>query len=771
VQSVISRPRWAIAALAAALLVAGTVSTRTHAAPSPEATAPSAPPAAPAAGAPAAGAPAAGAPAAGAPGEAQAIPFASAHAAAVTTPSTPSAWGGARTGAEPTLSDRVARYEIAAALDPTAHTIDATERLTWKNRSDRPVSAVYVHLYLNAFEGPGSTFMTEQRELGFEFRSAAKIKEGEWGHIDLKTVTQNGAPVPWTFVHPDGGRESDHTVARLDLATPIPPGGSALLDIAFHDQLPRVIARTGWFGTFHLVGQWFPKVGVLELPGERGATAPRWNVHEFHLHSEFYADWAEYDVRMTVPRDFQVASTGEEQGPPVEKDGLVTHHFVQGDVHDFAWMAANDFAPPIEGSYDGPGSPHVTVRVFYPAEYEASARPALKATIDSLRYFSETLGPYPYKTSTCVVPPFNAGEAGGMEYQTFFTAEGYPTVEPDTLNSMLLDFVTIHEFGHGYFYGLLASNEFEEPLLDEGMNEYWDQRMLRERNERVVLTSPLLKAIGFAPSMSGFEFERAQGTLDPHPVDPIGANSWDRMSSRTYGTVYSRTAITMHDLEERIGKEVMERAMKLYYARWHFRHPSTADLRQAIVDTVDEPQKKMVESYFAQQVYAVSAIDDRIGRFTSEEDLPLPGTTSRDGTWVEETREAVDKQIEARRAEWKKTHSGGGDGDKESGPFPFRTLVVVRRDGAAVPQTVRVKFADGSVETETWDDDARWHRFTWVKPARAVSAEIDADRRWYMDDNKLDDSKTMQPDSSPARRWTADLTAIFEVIWSLLVAV
>ena len=761
-QSVISRTRWALAALAATLLVAGTVSTRTHAAPAEAAppVASSVSPVSPAASAPPAGGP-------------EAIPFASPHAAAVTTPSAPAAWGGARTGTEATLSDRVARYEIAARLDPTAHTVDATERLTWRNRSDRPVSAVYVHLYLNAFEGPGSTFMSEQRELGFEFRSAAKIGEGEWGHIELKTVTQNGAAVPWTFVHPDGGRESDHTVARLDLATPVPPGGSALLDIAFHDQLPRVIARTGWFGTFHLVGQWFPKVGVLELPGERGATAPRWNVHEFHLHSEFYADWAEYDVQMTVPRDYQVASTGEEQGAPVEKDGLVTHRFVQGDVHDFAWMTARDFAPPLEGSYDGPGSPHVTVRVFYPPEYEASARPALKATIDSIRYFSETLGPYPYKTSTCIVPPFNAGEAGGMEYQTFFTAEGYSTVEPETMNSMLLDFVTIHEFCHGYFYGLLASNEFEEPLLDEGMNEYWDQRMLRERNERIFLTSPLLKAVGFAPSLGGFDFERATGTLDRHPVDPIGANSWDRMSSRTYGTVYSRTAITMHDLEERLGKDVMERAMKLYYARWHFRHPSTADLRQAIVDAVDEPQKKMVEGYFAQQVYAVTAVDDRIGRFTSEEDLPLPGTTMRDGKWVEETRETIDKQIEAKRAEWKKAHPGGdGDGDKESpGPFPFRTLVVVRRDGAAVPQTLRVKFADGSVETETWDQDERWHRFMWVKPTRAVSAEIDPDRKWYLDDNKLDDSKTMKEDSAPARRWTADLTAILEVIWSLLVAV
>jgi len=85
----------------------------------------------------------------------------------------------------------------------------------------------------------------------------------------------------WAFVHPDDGPLTDHTVVRFDLPTPVPAGGTTTLDIKFHDQLPRVVARTGYFGTFHLIGQWFPKIAVLELPGERGATEPRWNAHEF----------------------------------------------------------------------------------------------------------------------------------------------------------------------------------------------------------------------------------------------------------------------------------------------------------------------------------------------------------------------------------------------------------------------------------------------------------------------------------------------------------
>ncbi|MGZ3406774.1 MAG: M1 family metallopeptidase, partial [Polyangia bacterium] len=566
---------------------------------------------------------------AGPPVGAAEIPFVSAHAAAVTTPSAPDAWGGPRTGKEATLSDRVVDYAIEATLDPKAHTVDGKEKMVWRNRSDRAVKSIYLHLYLNAFEGPGSTFFTERRENRFEFRSDVPIKKGEWGHIELKKVQQGGKDVPWSFVHPDGGPASDHTVVRLDLPAEVAPGASATVDLDFHDQLPRVIARTGWWGSFHMVAQWFPKVGVLELAGERGATAPRWNVHEFHLHSEFYADWAGYDVKMTVPKNFQVASAGEEEGAPVDNGGLTTHHFTQGDVHDFAWMAVDNFAPPLAGSYEGAGSPKVTVKVFYPREYEASAAPALKAGIDSIKFFSETLGPYPYPTSTIIVPPYNAGEAGGMEYQTIYTAEGFDTVEPDTLASAALDFVTIHEFGHGYFYGLLASNEFEEPLLDEGLNEYWDMRMMRARNQDVHLTTPFLKLLGIDPTMSGFQFERAGGALDAHPSDPIGANAWDRLSSESYGQVYSRTATVMHDLEERLGHEATERGFKLYYQRWHFRHPSTADLREALAEGSGD--RHTVEQVFEQNVYGVAVIDDLVQNLTSEEQKPEPGTTFKDG--------------------------------------------------------------------------------------------------------------------------------------------
>lgn len=691
------------------------------------------------------------------------IPFVSPHAAAIETPSAPNAWGGPRTGKEATLSERVVKYEIDATLDPKAHTLDGQEKLTWRNRSDRTVSAVYLHLYLNAFEGPGSTFFTESRQNALAFRSNVHLDDGEWGQIELKKVEQNGAPVHWRFVHPDDGPDSDHTVVRFDLPTPVPAGGSTTLFIAFRDQLPRVIARTGYFGTFHMVAQWFPKMGVVELPGERGATAPRWNVHEFHMHSEFYADWGEYDVRMTVPKGFQVASAGEEQGEPVVKGDLVTHRFTQNDIHDFAWMAVDNFEPPLEAGWEGVGSPLVKVRAFYPAEYRESAERSLKATLHSLSWFSETLGPYPYRTSTCIVPPYNAKEAGGMEYQTIFTSEGFPDAKPDTWQGVAMDFVTIHEFGHGYFYGLLASNEFEEPFLDEGLNEFWDIRMMNAHRERVHFTTPFLKMLGFDPVGGGFELQRVGGALDPHPADPIGQNAWDRMSTASYGQVYSRTATVMHDLEARLGTEALERGFRTYYAKWHFRHPSAADFREALAE--GSGNRATVEQVFRENVYGVEAVDDRLESLISDEQLPQPGLMLQDGKWIERTRDEVESEIAATKKAWRLAHP---DGKKGEGPYPFRTTVTVRRAGAPVPQTVIVKFEDGSSESVRWDDDTRWRRFTFSKPIRAQSAELDEGRQIYLDYNKLNDGKTLVPERVASRRWGIDFSAVVEVLYGLL---
>jgi hypothetical protein len=137
------------------------------------------------------------------------------------------------------------------------------------------------------------------------------------------------------------------------------------------------------------------------------------------------------------------------------------------------------------------------------------------------------------------------------------------------------------------------------------------------------------------------------------------------------------------------------------------------------------------------------------------------------GKPVELTARHIDKAVEGLRAKWKKDHPKAKEGE---GPFPYVTRVVVRRDGAAVPQTLLVRFADGSSRTLRWDADEgdRWGRWRFVTRSRAVSVELDPERRVFLDRDKLDDSRTREADGSASRRWTADLAAVVQSFYALL---
>ncbi len=672
--------------------------------------------------------------------------------------SDPSAWGGERPSfgmdGKP-LSDRIASYDLTATLDPDKHTVEGKERLHWKNRSDRPVASLYFHLYLNAFDGEGSTFMTEKAHYG-AFRSNVETKKGEWGWIDLTSVSSGGKPATFVFVHPDAGPETDRSVVRIDLPEPIAPGATGELELEFHDQLPRVVARTGYFMQYHLVAQWFPKVGVLELAGERGATAPRWNCHEFHLNSEFYADFGDYRAELTAPKGYLVRATGVEQGAPKEAPTGLTHTFAQDDVHDFVWTAWNGYAEPLHGAYDGPGSPHVDVEVLSSPEYAKGARDALEGTVDALRYFSETLGPYPYPHVTVVVVPFNAAESGGMEYETFFTTD-----TGHGLMGSLTRYITVHEFGHGYFMGLLASNEFEEPFLDEGMNEFWDTRMLAAEH----LTFPLpifYDRLGIKiPPIAYADFERLRGT-QRFQADPIAGNSWDRYSEGSYGLVYPRTVMVMDDLEKRLGKDGLARGMKLYYRRWHHRHPSTADLRDALAEGSGEAA--IVDDWFDHEVYTNEPVDDSVTTVAAREIAPLTGTRVVDGKRVEIDSEEVNKEIEEAHKAWRASHPDA----KHGGPYPFRSEVIVRRNGGHVSQKLVVTFDDDSTETVAFPAPERWHRYVFERAAEVTSAQLDPDREILLDLNKLDDGRTREPHASASARWSIELSSAAELLLSMV---
>jgi hypothetical protein len=259
--------------------------------------------------------------------------------------------------------------------------------------------------------------------------------------------------------------------------------------------------------------------------------------------------------------------------------------------------------------------------------------------------------------------------------------------------------------------------------------------------------------------------ERLGASLDD-AADPLGQNSWNRRSSGSYGTVYSRTATMLRDIEAEVGTPAMERGFKLYYQRWKFRHPGFADLREALADGTG--RRDVVERVFAQNVYAAHKIDDGIERFSSDEALPQPGYMEYRGRHVEVTSTLLDKAVARLRETWKKRHPKA---KAHENPFPYRTIVVIRRDGAAVPQTVQVRFADGSTRTARFDGSRAWQRFHWLTPSKAVSVELDPRHLRYLDADKLDNSRTLKANAAPARRWGGDVAALLQILFAFMAGV
>ena len=351
-----------------------------------------------------------------------AMGLASGSAGAVRVPSSDGAWGGVRdVGPE-----RVADYELEAVLDPLRHTVEGKERLSWKNRSAEAVSSLYLHLYLNAFEGPGSTFAQEKVRYG-GFRSDVPTRKGEWGYIDLKRVTQAGTPVPWVFVHPDGGPATDRTVARLDLPRPVPPGATEVLE----HGVPRSAAARG--GAHRLVRHLPPGRAVVPQAG-RARTARRARRYGAplelprvppqqrvlrrlrQLRAEHHRA-ARVRGRRRRAREIARAGTRRAQG--------IRHRDRAGRrarlrLHGLERLSG---AGRLRGQ--GGGGPDVHIKVLYPPEYdEGGAHRAPGDASTPRRTSPRTLGPYPVQQVTVVVPPYNAIESGGMEYETFFTTIG-----------------------------------------------------------------------------------------------------------------------------------------------------------------------------------------------------------------------------------------------------------------------------------------------------------------------------------------------------------
>jgi hypothetical protein len=644
----------------------------------------------------------------------------------------------------PQRANRVVAYTIAVGLDPAAKQLTGRETVTWRNPSNDTVSDLWLHLYLNAFRNSVSTFM---RESGGQLRGD-RMSENHWGWIDVSSFRlADGTDLTGAirFEHPDDENADDRTVIRVPLPAAVPPGGAVSFEVAFKAQLPEVFARSGYKRDFFLVGQWFPKLGVYEPAGMRGRTAGGWNCHQYHANSEFYADYGEFHVEMTVPARFVVGATGERKGRVDHKNGTVTYTYEQADVHDFAWTADPSYAKITRVfSATGDVTPEAYARygklldrtpeemrlsdveitlLLQPAHLPQAQR-YIDAAKAAIRQFGLRYGRYPFKTLTVVDPPADGSGAGGMEYPTFITGGTTYSMNFWPMNGLReVEMVTVHEFGHQFWYGMVGNNEFEEAWLDEGMNTYSTGLAMEAEYTRDASDGRLM-----AMKIGEVDTLQAMVAVNSRSPDAIVKPAWMYSGDYSY-YAYMKPAAALRTLEGLVGTQTMARIMRTYQERWRFRHPASADFFAVAREIAGQD----LDWFFRPAFLGSDILDYAVGAVSSRRVEPTRGVVEVGG---------------------KRTTAAGTKIEAKAEPARFESRVLVRRlGGMTFPVQIALKFEGRPVERVAWDGRDRWKRLVLVRAERLEWAAVDPDGSVILDANLVNNARRVAPDARLATWW------------------
>jgi hypothetical protein len=598
-------------------------------------------------------------------------------------------------------SPRNANYEIDVQLDHGARTLNGRQTIRWRNISTKPTSELQFHLYWNAWRDAESSWLRERKMS----RNYTAPRPDGWGAMDVSAVRlrePSGAMRDLTsamrFIAPDDGNTDDRTVLAVPLGLSVEPNETIQLELVWTAKIPRPVARTGYIGDFYFIAQWFPKLGVLEDTG--------WNTHQFHAPTEFYADFGVYDVRITVPSHFVVGATGRSTAKIDNRDGTTTHRYLEEDVHDFAWTASPDYVEHTR-TFTHPTLPPVEMRVLMQPEHGGQEDRYFAATEAVLKRYGEWFGAYPYGHATVVDPAFQS-QADGMEYPTFFTgrARWIPSRTRQTP-----EMTVAHETGHQWWYGIVATNEFEHAWMDEGINTYATARVLEEafpdnRWELRYIGGHVPWSFPDLP-YTRIDNDRIAGYRDNAEADVPATPTFRYWPSSASMMSYNKTALWLHTLERHLGWSVMQRILSTFFERWKFKHPGPADFFQIANEVSGEDL-----TWFFDQVYRSSNTFDY----------------------------GVQDLLSDRR----------DDGT-------YRTVVIVRRYGEATfPIDVVTTFADGHKVTEKWNGLDRRAIYVYQRPARATHVQVDPERVLLLDTIYTNNSRTVAPQSGEASlAWAA----------------
>jgi hypothetical protein len=466
-------------------------------------------------------------------------------------------------------------YRIAAALDTVRKQILGKETILYTNKSPGALDYLWLFVEQNICAPESVTRQLDQPPLSFLGSTFDFSCKDFMGGLTLEGVSVGGRAIkPAVY----------GTTMRLDLPRPLAAGQVLVLEIAWHFLVPDYGAgRMARDGSLYEIAQWYPRLVVYD--DVRG-----WNHEPYIGAGEFYLEYGDFDVSLTVPASYIVAATGTLRNPGVvltpkqqarllaahgsaepvaliteaeagrpeqtrpSSRGQLTWRFTAANVRDFAFAAGPELRWDAS-SYDG-----ILIQTLYRPKakrWEEANRMAREA----IKYFSEQWYRYPYPQATTVEGPIE-----GMEYPML-------TFVPDSPSREDLQWALSHEFGHEWFPMVVGSNERLYPWMDEGFNTFID-------------------LAGAARYFAGTAYG---DSIEVHPLhlyaDHAVAGQEQPLSSRPvevkdlFWTGYQKPALMMQTLRyEVLGKERFDHAFREYIKAWAFKHPTPADFFRLMRD-------------------------------------------------------------------------------------------------------------------------------------------------------------------------------------------
>jgi len=499
-----------------------------------------------------------------------------------------------------------ADYDLRATLDTAARAVSGEMTLRYTNNSPDTLSFLWLQTEQNAFRKNSLNTMI--------FAQGGRWSAGDFdGGYTLSRVEQvlpaaggGGAPRKATLAVRD-----NETLTKVNLAEPLAPGKTATIDIAYRFTVPDHGAdRMGRDGALYEIAQWYPRVAVYD--DIRG-----WNIEPYLGQGEFYLDYGDYHVSVTVPAGYIVAATGSLENERevltpaqitrlaeakksdkvvrvitadelksgaarAKKDGTLTWRFQAKNVRDAVWAASPDFqwdAASYKGSY---------AFAYYRPTATATWDEAADMARMSIQEYSERWFAYPWPHISAIEGPIS-----GMEYPMVAMEDKSPD-KPNLYN------VVTHEIGHMWFPMIVGSNERAFMWQDEGFNTF------------INTFSEARRYPDTGDQMKRAAQERAQieNTMRANVDGPILVGP-DRIAVNSLGfAAYVKPSVGLQLLRQEIlGPEAFDDAFRTYVKRWAFKHPAPADFFRTMEDVSGRRLDWFWREWFVENPHFDQAID------------------------------------------------------------------------------------------------------------------------------------------------------------------